>query len=152
LKLMIEGPRKERIDAARAEVKQAEADVVKAQWRLDNCLVRAPITGTILTKKAEEGNMINPSAFSNGLSATLAEMADLSEREVELDVWERDIARIFVGQRCMVKAAEALPKREYEGVVSRLMPIANRAKGAVPVRVTVTVPKEEEGAYLKPEM
>ena len=32
------------------------------------------------------------------------------------------------------------------------MPIANRAKGAVPVRVKVRVPKDEEGVYLKPEM
>ena len=32
------------------------------------------------------------------------------------------------------------------------MPIADRAKGAVPVRVKVQVPHEEEGIYLKPEM
>ena len=32
------------------------------------------------------------------------------------------------------------------------MPIADRAKGAVPVRVKLTVPAEEEGVYLKPEM
>jgi hypothetical protein len=32
------------------------------------------------------------------------------------------------------------------------MPIANRAKGAVPVRVRINVPPEEEGKYLKPEM
>ena len=32
------------------------------------------------------------------------------------------------------------------------MPIANRAKGAVPVRVKIKVPKDEEGVYLKPEM
>jgi hypothetical protein len=32
------------------------------------------------------------------------------------------------------------------------MPIADRAKGAVPVRVKVSVPKEEEGVYLIPEM
>ena len=48
--------------------------------------------------------------------------------------------------------AEAYPDRIYEGVVSRLMPIADRAKGAVPVRVKVTIPAEEEGVYLKPEM
>ena len=36
--------------------------------------------------------------------------------------------------------------------MSRLMPIADRAKGAVPVRVKVSVPAEEEGVYLKPEM
>ncbi len=33
------------------------------------------------------------------------------------------------------------------------MPIADRAKGAIPVRVKlINVPKEEEGVYLKPEM
>jgi hypothetical protein len=32
------------------------------------------------------------------------------------------------------------------------MPIADRARGAVPVRVKVQVPKDEEGVYLKPDM
>jgi hypothetical protein len=32
------------------------------------------------------------------------------------------------------------------------MPIADRSKGAIPVRVKLTVPREEEGVYLKPEM
>ena len=64
-------------------------------------------------------------------------------------VHRRDVIR--VGQRCTV-VAKAWPKREYNGVVSRLLPIADRAKGAVPVRVKVTVPADEEGVYLKPEM
>jgi hypothetical protein len=69
-----------------------------------------------------------------------------------LFIQERDIARVFVGQRCQVRA-EAYPNRPpYSGVVSRLMPIADRAKGAIPVRVKLTVPAEEEGVYLKPEM
>jgi hypothetical protein len=48
--------------------------------------------------------------------------------------------------------ADAWPDRVYEGYVSRLMPIADRAKAAVPVRVKVHIPPEEEGVYLKPEM
>ena len=47
---------------------------------------------------------------------------------------------------------EAYPDRVYAGVVSHLMPIADRSKGAIPVRVKLTVPREEEGVYLKPEM
>jgi multidrug resistance efflux pump len=150
-KLMQDGPRVERIAAARAEVQQAEADLVKCQWRLDNCRVLAPIAGTILSKKAEEGNMVNPSAFSNGLAASLCEMADLSDLEVDLSIQERDIARVFNGQPCKVRP-EAYSNRVYEGTVSRLMPIADRAKGAIPVRVKVVVPRDEEGVYLKPDM
>jgi multidrug resistance efflux pump len=148
-KLMVEGPRVERIDVAKAEVDQAEAEVKRSKWRLDNCVIRAPVSGTILKKNAEQGNIVNPIAFQGSFS--LCEMADLSDLEVELSIQERDISRVVVGQRCQVRA-EAYPDRVYEGVVSRLMPIADRAKGAIPVRVKLTVPEEEEGVYLKPEM
>lgn len=148
-KLMEDGPRFERIDIAKAEVQQAEAEVKRAQWKYDNCTIRAPISGTILKKNAEEGNIVNPIAFNGSFS--LCEMADLSDLEVELSIQERDIARVRQGQRCQVRA-EAYPDRVYDGVVSRLMPIADRAKGAIPVRVKLTVPSEEEGIFLKPEM
>jgi multidrug resistance efflux pump len=147
--LLVKGPRDNRIEAAKRKSAQAKADLVTAQWRLDNCTVRAPITGTILTKKAEEGNVVNPIAFN--ISASLCDMADLSDLEVDLTIQERDVAKVFKNQRCKVRP-EAFPERIYDGYVSRLMPIADRAKGAVPVRVKVTIPKEEEGVYLKPEM
>jgi len=146
---MIDGPRQERIDSARAEVKQAEADVAKAKWRLNNCRILAPISGTILKKNAEEGNIVNPIAFNGSFS--VCDMADLSDLEVSLDIQERDVSRVFKGQKCRIRA-DAFPDRVYYGVVSRLMPIADRAKGAVPVRVKLTVPADEEGVYLKPEM
>jgi multidrug resistance efflux pump len=149
LALMKEGPRVERIEQARAEFRQSEAEYARAAWRLDNCTIRAPISGTILTKNAEEGNIVNPVAFNGSFS--LCDMADLSDLEVELDIQERDVSKVFKGQRCKVRA-EAFPERTYDGIVSRLMPIADRAKGSVPVRVKLTVPKDEEGVYLKPEM
>jgi multidrug resistance efflux pump len=148
-KLMVEGPRQEKIDSARADLAQAQADLAKAQWRLDNCIVRAPVTGTILTKKTEEGSIVNPIAFN--VAASLCDMADLSDLEVDLNIQERDVAKVFRGQNCRIRP-DAFPERTYEGYVSRLMPIADRAKGAVPVRVKVRVPKDEEGVYLKPEM
>src|SRR5262249_13464581 len=122
----------------------------KALWRLDNCTIRAPVSGTILTKKAELGNLVNPLAF-NASSGTVCEIADLSDLEVELDITERDVPKVIKGMPCRIRA-EAFPDRVYGGKVDRLMPIANRAKGALPVRVKVTVPKNEEGVYLRPEM
>jgi HlyD family secretion protein len=148
--LMDMGPREERIAAARAEVEQYKAKLTQARWRLDNCTMRAPIDGTILTKKAELGNLVNPLAFG-ATSSSICDMADLSDLEVELDITERDVAKVRKGMPCRVRA-EAYPDRGYDGVVDRLMPIANRAKGAVPVRVKIKVPKDEEGVYLKPEM
>jgi HlyD family secretion protein len=149
LDMMKEGPRKERIEVARAAVVQAEANLAKSIWRLDNCTLRAPISGTILKKNAEEGNLVNPVAFSG--STSVCDIADLSDLEIDLNIQERDISRVFVDQECEIRS-EAFPKRVYKGKVSRLMPIADRAKGAVPVRVAVRVPEDEQGVYLKPEM
>ena len=125
-------------------VREAEAELAKAKWRLDNCTIRAPISGTILRKNAEEGNIVNPIAFNGSYS--LCEMADLSDLEVELFIQERDISKVSPGQKCKIRA-EAFPDRVYDGVVARLMPIADRAKGAVPVRVKIDIPREEEGVY-----
>jgi multidrug resistance efflux pump len=146
---MIRGPRDNRIEAAKRRIRQLEEDLVKAQWRLDNCTIRAPISGTILTKFAEEGNIVNQLSFN--LKGSLCDMADLSDLEVDMSIQEREVARVFQGQRCRIRP-EAFSDRVYDGYVSRLMPIADRAKGAVPVRVKVQVPKEEEGVYLKPDM
>lgn len=148
-KLMVEGARKERIAIAEAELEQAEADLMKAEWRLSSCKIIAPISGTILEKNAEVGNLVNPVAFNGSFS--LCEMADLSDLEVDLSIQEREISVVFVGQRCRIRA-DAYPTRDYEGYVDRLMPIADRAKGAIPVRVKIKIPAEEEGVYLKPEM
>lgn len=147
-----------RVAVARAEASAARADLEKAKWKLDNCKVRAPVSGIILTKKAEEGNLVNPVAFN--VSANLCDMADLSDLEVDLTIQERDIAHVFVGQNCTVMP-EAFQSNEkflrrhpggYVGKVTRLMPIADRAKGAIPVRVGLKVPRDEEGVYLKPDM
>jgi multidrug resistance efflux pump len=149
LDMMKEGPRKERIAMAEAAVIQSEANLAKSMWRLDNCTLRAPISGTILKKNAEQGNLVNPVAFSG--STSVCDIADLSDLEIDLNIQERDVSKIFVNQPCEVRS-EAFPKRVYKGTVSRLMPIADRAKGAIPVRVAVKVPDEEQGMYLKPEM
>ena len=147
--LMKIGPRPEKIDAARADVALAQADFDKAKWRFENCIVRAPVSGTILKKNAEEGNIVNPIVFQGSYS--ICTMANLADLEVDLNIQERDISNVFVGQRCKIHT-EAYPDRVYNGKVSRLMPIADRAKGAIPVRVKLEIPAAEEGVYLKPEM
>jgi multidrug resistance efflux pump len=161
IKLIRLGRLEARVKAAEAEWKQAEATYTKADTRWKWTKIKAPIKGTILTKKAEKGNIVNPSAFSSGISASLCEMADLTQLEIDLSIQERDIAQVKQGQPCWVMPEayqadkEFLKKypRGYEGVVSRLMPTADRAKGAVPVRVKIKdIPEAEAGVYLRPDM
>jgi multidrug resistance efflux pump len=152
LKLLEEGPRDAQIAAAKAEFEQAKAESIKAKWQLDNCTVVAPVTGTILAKRAEIGNLVNPAAFAqNGLPAGICDLADLSDQEADLSISELDIAKVFKGQYCKVYA-EAYPNRLYDGFVSRIMPAADRAKASVSVRVKIQIPPEEAGQYLRPDM
>lgn len=148
--LVILGPRQERKDAGQAELEAAEARLKQSEWRLENCTIKSPVTGVILTKKAEVGSLINP--VVGGVSTNLCDIADLRKLEVDLEVQERDIAKVRLDQKCTV-VPDAFPSRVYEGYVERMMPIANRAKSVVPVRIKV-VPRDDEkqGQYLRPEM
>ena len=144
--------------AAEADMRVANADLEKAKWNLANCEIKAPVSGTILKKSAEKGNIVNPIAFN--ISASLCDMADLSDLEVDLKIQERDIAKVWKGQACvaMPDAYQNDPPflkihpKGYIGKVSRLMPTADRGQGAIPVRVKLDIPKDEEGVYLKPDM
>jgi HlyD family secretion protein len=161
LALLKEGPRQEQKAAAEAEVAGADAEVKvavarmeQAKWRLDNCIIRAPIDGTVLTKKAELGNLVNPMAFSASSSGggAVCDIANLADLEVDLEIPERDIRKLKLNQRCRIKA-DAFSDLAYEGFLDRIMPIANRAKSIVSVRVKVKLPAGEvPGTYLKPEM
>jgi len=148
-KLMKIGARAERIEAARAEYQQTCAERDKAKWKLDSCTVFAPISGVILEKKTELGNTVRPEAFSNGLSASVCDMADLRNLEVEVDISERDIRRIKKGQKCLIRT-EAFTDKKYDGQVARIMPVASRSKASVMVRVKINVPSDERD--LRPEM
>jgi multidrug resistance efflux pump len=148
-KLMKIGTRDERKEAAKAEYQQACAERDKAKWKLDNCTVVAPISGIILEKKTELGNTVRPEAFSNGLSASVCDMADLRNLEVEVDISERDIRRIKRGQKCIIRT-EAFTDKKYDGSVARIMPVASRSKASVTVRVKINVPSDEKD--LRPEM
>jgi HlyD family secretion protein len=148
-KMMTRGTRQEDIDKAYHAWKNAEAMRDDMKYDLDNTVVVAPVSGTILKKYAEEGNMVRPEAFSNGLSASLYDMANLKELEVDIDVPERDIEVVHKGQRCEVWA-EAFPKRVYGGYVSRLMPEAERSKASIYVRVRIEIPDNDD--LLRPQM
>jgi HlyD family secretion protein len=161
LVILKEGPRQEMKAGAEADVKSAEADVkgaearlIQAQWRLDNCTITAPIDGTILNKKAELGNLVNPMAFSASTSGggAVCDMANLADMEADLEISEREIGKLVVGQRCRVKCPVA-PDLLYEGRLDRIRPTGNRAKNIVNVRVKVKLPEGEvPGSILKPEM
>ena len=142
------GPRKEAIDALRAQVNQAQGTLNYAQVQLDNTVIRAPIDGTILERNVEKGEFVTTGFVGDkGAKGYVVSIADLHDLEVELDINQNDFAKLNPKQPGIV-TTDAYPDRKYKGVIYEISPEANRQKATVQVKVKVIDPD----AYLRPEM
>jgi HlyD family secretion protein len=144
------GARREEIDAARGQAKQAEGQYAYAQSQLEATQIRAPVTGTILERTAEKGELITAqfaSSAEGGPQGSVVSLADLNDLQAELDISQNDFAKLGPKQRGVI-TTDAFPDRKYNGVIAEISPEANRAKATVQVKVQVQNPDE----YLRPEM
>jgi len=137
--------------ASKAELDAARARRDESKRLFESCKILAPITGTVLTKKADKGSLVNPLAFAS-TSGSLCEIADLSKLEVEVNVPERQITKVREKLDCRI-AADANEGRIYRGYVDRIMPIADDTINVIKIRVRVILPKgDAPGSFLKPKM
>src|SRR6266851_1712138 len=142
------GPRPEEIRAAEAQVRQMKAALDYADTQLANTEIRAPVSGTVLQRIVERGEMVSPSAFGDaGARTSVVSLADLNDLQIELDISQQDFARLKMNQRADI-IPEAFPNLKYSGFIAEIAPEANRAKATVQVKVKVENPDEQ----LRPEM
>jgi HlyD family secretion protein len=142
------GPRKEEIDAARGQVLQAKGMVDYYQTQLDNTVIKAPVTGTILEREVEKGEFVTTGFVGDrGAKGYVVSLADLRDLEVELDISQNDFAKLGPSQRGWV-TTDAYPDRRYDGYICQISPEANRQKATVQVKVKILKPD----AYLRPDM
>ncbi|MEN3327784.1 MAG: HlyD family secretion protein [Acidobacteriota bacterium] len=142
------GPRKEEIRAGEAEVQQMRAALDYANTQLAATEIKAPVTGTVLQRIVERGEMVSPSAFGgSGARTSVVDLADLTDLQVELDISQTDFARLKPEQRAEI-IPEAYPNLRFTGFIAEIAPEANRAKSTVQVKVKVENPNEQ----LRPEM
>jgi HlyD family secretion protein len=148
--LMKIGPRAEEIARAQGSLAQAQGQLDYAKSQLDATVIRAPVTGTILDRTAEKGELITAqfaSAAAGGPQGSVVSLADLNDLQVELDIAQSDFARLGPKQKGIV-SVDAYPDRKYNGEIAQISPEANRQKATVQVKVQVLNPDE----YLRPEM
>ncbi len=142
------GPRREQIDAVRAQVEQVKGTLAYAQTQLDNTVIRAPITGTVLERNVERGEFVTTGFVGDkGAKGYVVSLADLNDLQVELDINQNDFAKLSPTQGGVV-TTDAYPDKKYKGVIHEISPEANRQKATVQVKVKVLDPD----SYLRPEM
>jgi HlyD family secretion protein len=148
--LMKIGPRPEEIERAKGAVIQAQGQLDYAKSQLEATVIRAPVTGTILDRTAEKGELITAqfaSAAAGGPQGSVVSLADLNDLQVELDIAQADFARLGPKQKGII-TTDAYPDRKYNGEIAQISPEANRQKATVQVKVQVLNPD----SYLRPEM
>src|SRR5579875_3607799 len=140
LDLSVLGPRKEEIDQIRGQIDQARGALDYAQTQLDNTVIKAPITGTILDRNVEKGEFITTGFVGDkGAKGYIVTMADLNDLQVELDINESDFPKLGPNQKGIV-TTDAYPDRKYQGVIEQVSPEADRAKATVQVKVRIQNP------------
>jgi len=136
-----------RVAEAQARIAAAEAALQYAQASLDNTIIRAPFSGTVLAKDAEVGEVVAPSVGGGLTRGAVVTMADMSTLEVEVDVNEAYIARIHGGQPARI-TLDAYPDTTFRGRVRQVVPTADRERATVQVKVSIT----DKDPRILPEM
>ncbi len=144
------GPRQEEIARARGALQQAQGQADYAKSLLDATVIRAPVTGTILERSAEKGELVTSgfaSTAEGGPQGMVVSLADLNDLQVELDIAQDDFAKLGPKQKGTV-TVDAYPDLKWDGIIAEISPQANRAKATVQVKVQILNPD----AHLRPDM
>jgi HlyD family secretion protein len=134
---------------AKSEVVRTQVSVDNARIQLEDTDVRAPITGTIIEKDVERGQVIASAVSNVSGGTTLLKMADLNLVQVRTLVDETDIGKIQVGQAATV-TVDAYPNRPFEGKVLKIEPQAQTEQNVTVFPVAIRIENRE--GLLRPGM
>ncbi len=133
---------------ARAALVRAEASLELATDRMNDVVVRAPISGTVVEREIEEGQIVTSTREVTG-GTLLMRMADLSEVQVRTMVDETDIGSIETGLTAEI-TVEAYPDRTFRGTVLKVEPQAVVDQGVTMFAVLTRIVNEQD--LLRPGM
>jgi RND family efflux transporter MFP subunit len=136
------------LDQAQSEVAVCKKKLELAEIRTAESIIRAPITGTVIDKIADVGEMLFPMKTFEGISGSaIVTLADLEVMNVEVDINEDEIKKIRLGNPALI-TPDSFPEKIYEGEVTAIAPMADRQKNVVPVKIRISNPD----TCLKPDM
>jgi RND family efflux transporter MFP subunit len=133
------------LEAARAAVTAAQSGLTATQVDLAYVEIRAPIGGTIASISTQQGETVAAS-FATPTFVTIIQEAAL---EVIAMVDEADIGNVRRGEK-VAFTAETFPDHEFQGIVTRIAPVATIISGVVNYEVAISI--ERDITLLKPDM
>ncbi|MFN3370914.1 MAG: efflux RND transporter periplasmic adaptor subunit [Sphingomonadaceae bacterium] len=126
-----------------AQVASAAAAVSQDRANLGFSIIRAPVSGVVISRKIDIGQTVAAS-FQTPELFTIAQ--DLTEMQIEAAVAEADISRVRLGQPVSF-TVDAFGDRPFEGAVSQIRLNPATQQNVVTYTVVVAVPNPD-GALL----
>ena len=126
--------------AGRSEELQLRERLAAARAQLAKTSIRAQVSGVVLTRNAEPGDLVQP-------GRVLFEIARSGDTEIEVPVDEKNLAVLAVGQvaRC---SADAYPGQILSATVNYIAPAIDAQRGTVTLRLKV----DPVPAFLRQDM
>jgi len=144
------------LDAANTDYVRTQSSLIRgksmlstAEVRLKETRISAPISGIILSRNIELGQIVASGVSNVGGGTILASIADMEEVNVETNVDEVDIGRVNVGQSAKV-IADAFPDDQFNGEIVRIAPLGKTQQNVTSFVVIVRV--KNVGGKLKAGM
>jgi HlyD family secretion protein len=116
---------------------RSEQQLALRRVELSDTTLRAPFDGVVISKDAQAGEMVSPTSAGGGFTRTgVCTIVDMSSLEIEVDVNESHIGRVFPHQSVAV-LLDAYPEQRIPARVVTTVPAADRQKATVQARIAV---------------
>lgn len=123
------------LESLRAQVTQMEVALAQAETNLAYSYIRAPFAGYVAERNLDTGAYVTgTTASTSTMSRGILSVHDINTVRVLIEVVEKDIPLITIGQKAELRA-EAYPDQVFEGTVTRVVQALNRATRTMTVEI-----------------
>ena len=127
---------------AKSTLVRTQVTFENAKIALDDTVVRSPVSGTVISRPVEVGQVISSPTSAVGGGTLLMTMADLSKVRVRALVDEIDVGKVSIGQSVSIKVA-AYRDKEFFGVVAKVEPLARIEQNVTTFPVLIDINNDD---------
>ncbi len=120
----------------------------KKGLKIKKLSVVSPITGVIISKQVEEGEIISGDSSTRS-GSTLFKIANISKLVAKITLSEIDIYKVYLNQKATLRIT-ANPNKIYDGFISKIAPRASSKRGVKVFPIEIKINQQDH--RLRPGM